>query len=156
MKSKVRHFVFFSPLILLLIGLTLSLTVTDPFFARADAAKDWLLLRFDWLFSWSTFLFVVLMVVIYFSPLGNIKIGGTTAQPILSRWRWFAITLCTTIATGILFWGTAEPIYHLITPPLPGSEQPEALAMSTMFLHWTITPLLFVHRRSTILCLSVL
>ncbi|MEL6274510.1 MAG: BCCT family transporter [Bacteroidota bacterium] len=140
MKSNVRHFVFLSPLILLLIGLFLSLTVTEPFFSGAEAAKNWLLLRFDWLFSWSTFLFVLLMVAVYFSPLGNTKIGGAEARPILSRWRWFAITLCTTIATGILFWGTAEPIYHLITPPLPGAEHPEALAMSTMFLHWTITP----------------
>lgn len=57
----------------------------------------------------------------------------------MSRWKWFSITLCTTIATGILFWGTAEPIFHLHASPT-GSENPATFAMSTMFMHWTITP----------------
>src|SRR3546814_19350815 len=53
--------------------------------------------------------------------------GGPDAKPLLDRWRWFAVTLCTTIATGILFWGVAEPLFHLNEPPKmlglePGSD----------------------------------
>ncbi|MEM7574004.1 MAG: BCCT family transporter [Bacteroidota bacterium] len=140
MAQRVRHFVFLSPLALLLIGLVLSLINTERFFSRAQAVVDWLLQHFDWLFSWSTFLFVLLVAAVYFSPLGKQRIGGEDAQPILSRWRWFAITLCTTIATGILFWGTAEPIYHLSSPPVGSGDDPAAFAMSTLFMHWTITP----------------
>ncbi len=47
------------------------------------------------------------------SPLGKIRIDGEDATPILSRWNWMAITLTTTFVIGILFWATAEPIYHL-------------------------------------------
>src|SRR3546814_9992221 len=66
-------------------------------------------------------------------------------KPLLGRWRWFAVTLCTTIATGILFWGVAEPLFHLNEPPKmlglkPGSDAAATFAMSTMFLHWTLTP----------------
>ena len=55
------------------------------------------------------------------------------------------MTLCTTIATGILFWGAAEPLFHLNDPPAmlglePGSDAAATFAMSTMFLHWTLTP----------------
>ncbi len=137
---RLRHAVFFSPLLLLLVGLLLSLTVTDPFFAGARAVVDWLLVRFDWLFSWSTFLFVVLILVVYGSPLGRTRIGGAAAMPLINRWRWFAITLCTTIATGILFWGTAEPIFYLTDPPAGSGPAPAVFAMSTLFFHWTVTP----------------
>lgn len=139
-KMKIRHTVFLSPLILLLIGLVLSITVTEPFFANAQASVNWLLLHFDWLFSWSTFLFVILVAAIYCSPLGKKRIGGADAEPLLSKWRWFAITLCTTIATGILFWGTAEPIFHLQSPPTGSGADSAAFATSTLFMHWTVTP----------------
>lgn len=55
-----------------------------------------------------------------------------------------AITLTTTVAIGILFWATAEPIYHLANPggldTEPGSERAARFAMSSLFMHWAITP----------------
>ena len=140
MQHRIRHTVFYSPLALLIIGLTLSLVSSDWFFAGARQLVNSMVDRFDWLFSWSTFGCVMLMLVIYFSPLGKVRIGGDAAKPILTRWRWFAITLCTTIATGILFWGTAEPIFHLSSPPAGSGDDPAVFAMSSMFMHWTITP----------------
>nr|WP_222707007.1 BCCT family transporter [Neolewinella aurantiaca] len=102
--------------------------------------SDWLMLHFDWLFNWSMFACLFVVTAAYVSPLGRVKIGGQQATPLLSRSRWFAVTVCTTIATGILFWGTAEPIYHYSAPPAAGAGEPSVFAMSTMLLHWTITP----------------
>ncbi|WP_276317860.1 BCCT family transporter [Cobetia sp. ICG0124] len=44
-----------------------------------------------------------------------------------------------------MFWSTAEPLYHLHTPPGSldvAANTPEAarFALSTMFLHWSFTP----------------
>ena len=85
------------------------------------------------------------MVAVFASPLGAVRIGGANAKPILKRWNWFAITLCTTIATGILFWGTAEPMFYVTAPPdfagVDGrSVEGSRFALSTLYLHWTITP----------------
>ena len=137
--------VFFPPLILLLGTVVYSFINEDGFLQLVQGANQWILQHFGWLFSWSTFLFLIILIVLYVTPFGRIKIGGANAQPILSRWRWFSITLCTTIATGILFWGTAEPLYHLNSPPSGlGLDQasPEAatFALSTMLMHWTLTP----------------
>lgn len=141
MPHPLRRTVFLSPLALLLTGLVLSLLFTDAFFAQARVLIAWILATFGWLFSWSSFLFVFLVAAIYVSPLGRWTIGGKGATPLLSRWRWFAVTLCTTIATGILFWGTAEPIYHLIANPLNTAEdETRVFALSALYLHWTITP----------------
>ena len=84
-------------------------------------------------------------MAVYCSPLAKKKIGGESAIPILSKWKWFSIALCTTVATGILFWGTAEPLYHLHSPPtglnIPSnSAEAVTFSMSTMFMHWSFTP----------------
>ena len=83
--------------------------------------------------------------MIALSPFGAVTIGGANAQPLINRWNWFAITVCTSVATGILFWSTAEPISHLASvPPFFDSQPntPEAAidSLSVVFLHWTITP----------------
>ncbi|MGC9313015.1 MAG: BCCT family transporter, partial [Sediminispirochaetaceae bacterium] len=80
-----------------------------------------------------------------FSPLGEVRIGGPDAVPAFNKLRAFYITLCTTIAAGVVFWGTVEPMYHLSSPPPslhiePFSPEAIRFAMETMFLHWTITP----------------
>nr|WP_256534248.1 BCCT family transporter [Lewinella sp. JB7] len=106
----------------------------------ARGASDWILDHFDWLFSWSCAAFLLLLGCVYFSPLGRVIIGGDKTRRLLPPWRWFAITACTTIATGILFWGIAEPVYHLSAPPSAGEGAPAVFALSTLFLHWTLTP----------------
>lgn len=103
-----------------------------------------MLARFGWLFSLGSFAAVLLMAAVFVSPLGAVRIGGAEAKPILSRWNWFAITLCTTIATGILFWGAAEPMFHVAAPPAFAGVETERegarFALSTLYLHWSVTP----------------
>lgn len=137
--------VFVPSFLLLAASVVLSLVAPDQFLDATKSANDWILEHFDWLFSWSTFLFLVILVAVYISPFGKLRIGGKDATPLLSRWKWFSITLCTTIATGILFWGTAEPMFHFRAPPSglgldAESEGASVFAMSTMFMHWTFTP----------------
>lgn len=141
LKAKV----FYPTILFLGCSILYSLYDNENFIKVASAAKQWILDYFGNWFIWSAFLFLILLVIVYCSPLAKVKIGGETAQPILSKWRWFAIALCTTVATGILFWGTAEPLYHLHQPPAGlgfDSNSPAAaiFAMSTLFMHWSFSP----------------
>lgn len=138
--TDVRFSVLLPPLLPLLVCAGLALHDPEGLIAYAKAGSDWILQHFDWLFSWSCFAFLLLLTGVYVSPLGRTIIGGVGAERLLSPWRWFAVTACTTIATGILFWGIAEPIYHLSDPPPAGAGEPAVFALSTMFLHWTLTP----------------
>ncbi len=142
---KLRKFVTFFPMLLLLAGVALSLADSDQFLLTVSSANTWILRHFSDFSNWASFGFVVTMAGIWFSGLGKVKIGGKNAEPILSKWNWFAITLCTTIAIGILFWATAEPLYHFHQPPAlsgiePSSPDARRFAMSSLFMHWTITP----------------
>jgi choline-glycine betaine transporter len=137
--------VFWPPFLLLVATLIFSLVDADAFLEKANALNDFVLNNFGWLFSAGTALMLVVCIVAYFHPIGKQKIGGAEAVPFLNRWRWFSIVLCTTIATGIIFWGTAEPIYHLTNPPgfkdlESNSAEAARNALSTMYLHWSFTP----------------
>jgi len=136
---KLRKAVFFPPFLLLFMSAVSSILYPEDFLDTARQANNWILEHFDWLFSWGTFSFLLILILVYVSPIAKTRIGGPEAKPILNRWQWFTITLCTTIATGILFWGTAEPLYHIHSGPEAISDPPR-FAMSTMLMHWTITP----------------
>lgn len=144
-KINLRHGVFWPPFILLLVAGLFSLLYPDLFLEKVNIANNWLLDNVGWLFSLSGLLMLVVVIAVYFSPLGRYRIGGKDAKPMLSMKNWLAITLCTTIAAGVTFWGIVEPIYHLVTPPESlgleaNSAEAAIFSMSTMYLHWTVTP----------------
>ncbi len=142
-NSDIRKGVFWPPLVLLLVALIMSLVANEPFVEAMKASNDFILNQFGTAFVVVSLMLIVLCLVVFISPLGRVKIGGAEAAPILSRWRWFAIILCTTIATGILFWGTAEPLFHLKASRAQfgfSSQEAELFAMSSLFLHWSFSP----------------
>ncbi|TNE48040.1 MAG: BCCT family transporter [Deltaproteobacteria bacterium] len=143
--KRLRKSVFGPPFLLLFMAVVASFHDPKGFLAWTKTINTWILDHLGWLFSATSLWMVLLCVAVYFSRFGQIRIGGDDAEPLLTRWQWFAITLCTTVAIGILFWATAEPLYHLRTPPkslgmAANSPQAAQFAMSTMYMHWTFTP----------------
>ena len=158
--SDLNHFVFWPPFLLLLSAIVLNFWSPDKvidgelvpgkFSTAVNSANTWVLDQFGWLFSACAFFSVMLCLVIcctvfWKSGFAGVRIGGPNAKPLMSLWNWFSITICTTIAIGILFWSTAEPIDHLTKPPEfasveAGSRDAAVLALSTMYLHWSFTP----------------
>lgn len=143
--SGLNHIVFWPPFLLLLSAAAVSFFAGDSFETITNAANQWVLTNFGWLFSLVAFACVALCLIICVSPFGKVRLGGRDAKPLLHMWNWFAITICTTIAVGILLWATAEPISHYLHPPAakqltPRSDNAASFAMSAMFLHWTFTP----------------
>ena len=115
--NRLRHAVFWPPFLLLVVCCVWSLADFNHFLAAASTLNSWILQNFGGLYSAGSLFFLVTCLAIYISPLGKVRIGGAHAKPLMSKWQWFSITICTTIAIGILFWGTAEPLMHLHNPP---------------------------------------
>ena len=144
-ELKLRKAVFFPPWLLLIAMVVISLVNGEAFLAGLNAVTSWILKNFSWLFNSVTVMCVVTVIVVYFSPLGKVRIGGRKAHPKMKFLDLVWITLCTTIAAGILFWACAEPLYHLYAPPASegvkaGSPGAAIFAMKTMFLEWTWSP----------------
>ena len=141
-ELKLRKAVFFPPWLLLIAMVVVSLVNGDAFLAGLNAVTSWILKNFSWAFNVVTVMCVVTVIVVYFSPLGKVRIGGSKAHPKMKFLDLVWITLCTTIAAGILFWACAEPLYHLYGPPVSegvkaASPGAAIFAMKTMFLEWT-------------------
>ncbi|SMG42670.1 BCCT family transporter [Paenibacillus aquistagni] len=85
--------------------------------------------------------FVVVCLYLIVSPYGKIKLGKPTDEPEFSYMSWFAMLFSAGMGTGLLFWGTAEPISHYaIQSPTGevGTNQAALDSMRYVFFHWGI------------------
>lgn len=136
--------VFLIPWLLVIATIILNFTNGNAFNALIMNLTSFILEKFDWLFALMALLCVILIISAYFSPFGNVRIGGRKARPILNPVNFTWIVLCTIMAAGILLWACAEPMYHYYAPPagVPDSS-PAAITffMKNIFLEWTFTPM---------------
>jgi choline/carnitine/betaine transport len=117
----------------------------EAFLSGANAALNFAVSTFGWMYCSFVFLFLIFVVFVAFSPVGDIRLGGEKAKPILSYWNWWAIALCAGIGSGIVFWGVAEPLYHFHQPPSLYSSDPQSTSaaidsMKISILHWSFHP----------------
>lgn len=96
--------------------------------------------RFRWLFIILMNVAVVFSLYIALSRYGDIRLGHQTEHPEYSLLSWFGMLFSAGIGIGLLYWGTAEPLYHFMSPPMGQAETVETAkqAMSISFLHWGI------------------
>lgn len=145
-EASLRPFVIFVPMAIFITAVIATMIDRHEFLAFARLLNDWILATFSNVISWAVFGFVLTSFGVLVSPLGKVTIGGVGAKPILKPWSWFSITLCTTIAIGILFWAMAEPMYHLYEPGAAArgidaaSSEARAFSLVTLFMNWAISP----------------
>ena len=115
--------------------------------AAAQGGAAWFLEAFAGLTLWGATACVVLCVVLAVSPAGRRRIGGEGASPEFGLVTWLSMLFAAGMGAGLVFWGSAEPLIHLASPP-PGSEgmseaqlvrQAHALTQFNWALHgWSI------------------
>ena len=105
---------------------------------------NWLEKSFGWLFVLTTAAFVVFSAYLALSRYGNIRLGPDDAEPEFSTFSWVSMMFATGMGIGLIFWGVAEPLTHLNTPPMgmaePGTPEAARLAMEYTFFHWGLHP----------------
>lgn len=133
-----------SALLIIFIALTLIFpSQAELFFSNS---LNFISKNAGWFLVLAANIFVIAGLLFAFGKFGDIKIGGSEAQPEFSKFGWFAMLLSAGMGIGLLFWSVAEPIMHLSNPsPLfdgvsSGSPLAAQAAMSTTFFHWGIHP----------------
>lgn len=93
------------------------------------------------------FMFIILMnaalvfcVYVALSRYGDIRLGQQTEMPEYSFGSWIGMLFSAGIGIGLLYWGTAEPLYHFVQPPTaePSTIDSAKEAMQLSFLHWGV------------------
>ncbi len=91
--------------------------------------------NFNWLFVLTINSAFIFLVVVGISKLGRIRLGGFLATPEYSNFAWYSMLFSAGIGIGILFYGVAEPIYHLNIPEgLQSGSQFDNFKI--MYMHW--------------------
>ena len=104
----------------------------------------WVTTTFGWLFVLTSGLFVLFSAFLALSRYGNIKLGPDDAVPEFSTFSWVSMMFATGMGIGLMFYGVAEPLTHLNTPPMDmaeaGSPDAARLAMEYTYFHWGFHP----------------
>lgn len=109
----------------------------------AETLLDELGHYFGWFYLISTFVFVVFLLVLAMSRYGKIRLGPQDCSPDYGVFSWLSMLLSAGFGVGLVFYGMAEPIQHLMAPPHrlaePGSARAAEVAMQYSFFHWGLS-----------------
>ncbi|WP_394123702.1 BCCT family transporter [Psychrobacter nivimaris] len=94
--------------------------------------------KFGWLFIILVNTALALCIYLAMSRYGDIRLGNQTERPQYNLFSWIGMLFSAGIGIGLVYWGTAEPLYHFMAPPMGDSETVEAAkqAMNISFMHW--------------------
>ncbi|WP_299691574.1 BCCT family transporter [uncultured Vibrio sp.] len=83
---------------------------------------------------------VVLVLGISISPLGKIRLGGNTSIPEFGTFSWLAMLFTAGMGSGLIFWGIAEPVFHVSNLPefTKGIGDNTDTALALTYFHWGI------------------
>ena len=117
---------------------------TDNLATVTGAVLDFVISNFGWVFILSSFGFLAFSVYLALSRYGKVRLGGEDERPEFRTSSWIAMMFSAGMGIGLMFYGVAEPIYHLGTPPhgLAKASTKEAaeVAMEYSYFHWAFHP----------------
>jgi choline/glycine/proline betaine transport protein len=113
---------------------------SDALFA---SGKDFIINSMDW------FYVVVVNVALFFvfwlmiSRFGDVKLGKPEDEPDFSTFSWICMLFSAGLGSGLIYWGVAEPMYHMQDSPFlardgiePGSVDAAVSAVRVTIFHW--------------------
>ncbi|SEA89002.1 BCCT family transporter [Marinobacterium iners] len=128
----------------------------EPLFS---SLRGWLTTNLDWFFISAANIFVIICLVLIFTPLGRVRLGGTEATPDYSYAGWFSMLFAAGMGIGLMFFGVSEPLSHFSSSfggisiengvrtdwaPLGAAggdaELAARLGMAATIYHWALHP----------------
>ncbi|MBN2285829.1 MAG: BCCT family transporter [Tissierellales bacterium] len=103
---------------------------------------------FGWLYQIISVVALIVVGIVTFSKIGNVRFGGENAKPKYSFFTWFAMALTGGIATGVVTYGVNEPIIYLgniygelsNTGVTPETTMAAIYSLGRCFYNWTFVP----------------
>ncbi|MDO4897625.1 MAG: BCCT family transporter [Moraxella sp.] len=135
---KVSIPVFVSSALLIVIFMIFGALFSETAGQIFHAMQGFITAKFGFLFIVLVNVALVFCLYIALSGYGDIRLGHQTETPQYSFGSWIGMLFSAGIGIGLLYWGTAEPLYHFVAPPMaePSTVQSAKDAMTISFLHW--------------------
>ncbi|MBZ0330004.1 BCCT family transporter [Halomonas sp. ANAO-440] len=151
--------VFTVSAIVILFFVIVTLALQEQVAPIFDGAFAFLTGNLAWFFLLAANVFVLLAVILIFTPLGKVRIGGVNATPDFSYAGWFSMLFAAGMGIGLMYFGVSEPMDHFQSAmggiatengartdwaPLGAAEGNEqgaiALGMAATIFHWGLHP----------------
>jgi L-carnitine/gamma-butyrobetaine antiporter len=140
-SKKIDPKVFYPPLLLVVIFCAWCFLSKDQANAALNNAFNFFTGPLGWVFEWVMFAFLIAAIWLMFGKYGKKTFGND--KPQFSDLTWYGMLFTTIVGSSILYWGTIEPFYYLMTPPFnlqPFSKAAEQWALAYGMYHWGIMP----------------
>lgn len=125
-------------LILIFIGITLfNPTATNAYLIGLQRKITG---NLNWFFVISVNIFLLFPIFLMISKFGEIRLGGPKAKPEYSNFAWYSMLISAGMGIGLVFFGVAEPLFHVNTILPHNNSTSQAQALATTFLHWGLHP----------------
>ncbi len=139
-RIKPKAGVFYPALGLILLFVVLAIAMPEQFARFVESGNTAVVNGLGWYYVLLTTAFVAFSVWIAIGRRGDVVLGKDDATPAYSMRTWFAMLFAAGMGIGLVFWGVAEPLSHMASPPpdVAGGTG-EAIAQAAMnrtFLHW--------------------
>lgn len=101
---------------------------------------------FGWLYVLAVNAFLIALIAIAWSDFGDLRLGGPNATTEFSSAAWFAMLFSSGMGIGLLFFGVAEPINHLLSgggsffDAAPNTPAAGGAATALTMFHWGFHP----------------
>lgn len=94
----------------------------------------------NWFFVISVNIFLLFPIFLMISKFGEIRLGGPKAKPEYSNFAWYSMLISAGMGIGLVFFGVAEPLFHVNTILPHNNSTSQVQALATTFLHWGLHP----------------
>ncbi|SHJ93473.1 betaine/carnitine transporter, BCCT family, partial [Dethiosulfatibacter aminovorans DSM 17477] len=105
----------------------------------ASVAREWVIMRWDWLFLLFGIASLLGSLYIAFSKYGHVKLGGKDEKPEFKFSSWLAMIFFSAIGSSSILWAVCEPMAYLQSPPFgyePFSLEAYNISLAYGMFHW--------------------
>lgn len=120
-------------------------TIQDVEFSGAvfSKGKDFIINTLDWFYVLVVNLVLFFVFWLLISRFGDVKLGKDDDTPDFSTFSWICMLFSAGLGSGLIYWGVAEPMYHIQDNPFmvrdgieAGSVEAAGTAILITDFHW--------------------
>lgn len=74
--------------------------------------KDWITQTWTWFYIGTQNIWIVFIIILYFSKYSNLKLGRDDDKPEYNDLTYFTMLFAAGVGIGLFYFGVAEPVFH--------------------------------------------
>ncbi len=108
-----------------------------------SSGKDFIIGTLDWFYVLVVTVVLFFVFWLMFSRFGSVKLGKIDDEPDFSTFSWICMLFSAGLGSGLIYWGVAEPMYHIQASPFltragiePNTVEAASSAILITNFHW--------------------